>query len=124
MKLLKEDIIDIENKLVEGIKHSDVKFLDAVLHDQLLFIVPNGQVITKETDLASHTAGHMSVEKLEAVIEDIRVIDETAIVVVVYDTKGTMLGESIKGRFRYIRIWKLFDEGLKVIGGSCIQLPS
>ena len=124
MKLLKEDIIDIENKLVEGIKHSDVKFLDAVLHDQLLFIVPNGQVITKEMDLASHTAGHMSVEKLEAVIEDIRVIDETAIVVVVYDTKGTMLGESIKGRFRYIRIWKLFDEGLKVIGGSCIQLPS
>jgi hypothetical protein len=118
----KEEIIEIENKLVQGIKSSDIKLLDKILHDDLLFIAPNGQIITKEMDLASHRAGEMEVEQLIANFEDIKIIGDNAIVVVVYDTKGKMLGNSIQGQFRYIRIWKMFDVGLKVIGGSCFKI--
>jgi len=45
-----------------------------------------------------------------------------AIVVAIYDTKGIMLGNPIQGQFRYIRIWKQLNDGLKVIGGNCFQL--
>ena len=122
MSINKEDIIDIENELIVGIKKSDVSFLDSVLHDDLLFIAPNGQTITKQIDLASHRSGEMFVEQLIPTIEDVKIIGDTAVVIVVYDTKGTMVGNPIQGKFKYIRIWKLFTDGLKVIGGSCIQL--
>jgi hypothetical protein len=96
--------------------------LDKLLHEDLLFIAPNGLVITKAMDLASHSAGEMEVEELIANYEDIRIIGDNAIVVVVYDTKGRMLGNAIQGQFRYIRVWKMFDDGLKVVGGSCFKL--
>jgi len=118
----KEDIIEIENILLEGIKTSDVAILDKILHDDLLFIAPNGQIVTKEMDLASHRAGHMDVEQLTSNFEDIKIIGSNAVVVIVYDTKGTMLGNPIQGKFRYIRVWKMFNDGLKVIGGSCFKL--
>jgi hypothetical protein len=122
MQITKEKIAELEGKLAEGIKKSDVTFLDTILHDNLLFVTPNGQMITKAMDLASHRAGEMIVEQLVYKIEEINIIDDTAIVGVVYDTKGSMLGNQIEGQFRYIRFWKQFPDGVKVIGGSCMQL--
>ncbi|RDC66234.1 nuclear transport factor 2 family protein [Adhaeribacter pallidiroseus] len=117
-----KEIIEIENKLLQGIQTSDLALLDKLLHNDLLFIAPNGQVVTKEMDLASHQAGEMEVEQLTAEFEDIKIIGDNAIVVVVYDTKGKMLGNPILGQFRYIRVWKKFSDGLKVIGGSCFKV--
>jgi hypothetical protein len=33
-----------------------------------------------------------------------------------------MRGHPIEGRFRYIRIWKQFEDGWKVLGGACSML--
>ncbi len=118
----KTTIIEMEEQLMVAIKTSDLSFLDKVLHHHLLFLAPNGQLITKAMDLASHRAGEMVVDQLVSTIEAINIIDDTAVVVIVYDTKGSMLGQPIEGQFRYIRIWKQFNDGLKVIGGSCFKL--
>ncbi|WP_210489133.1 nuclear transport factor 2 family protein [Rufibacter aurantiacus] len=112
----------MEERLIEGIKDSDIKFLEKSLHKDLLFLAPNGQIITKEMDLASHRAGEMEVEQLIPTFEQVRIIGDTALAVVVYDTKGTMLGNPIQGKFRYFRVWKQFPDGLKVMGGRCIKL--
>lgn len=120
----KETIENLEERLVEGIKNNELHFLDQVLHDDLLFIAPNGQIITKAMDLSSHRNRDMVVEELVTSIEEIRIIGDTAIVVLIYNTKGTMLGNPIQGKFRYIRVWKLFQDGLKVIAGSCILINS
>ena len=120
--MTRTEITDLENKLLEAIKKSDISVLEQILHDDLLFIVPNGSVITKEMDLASHRAGAMVVEKIIPSIEQINIIEDTAVVTVVYDSKGSMLGTPIQGKFRYIRFWKKFPDGMKVIGGSCTQL--
>jgi hypothetical protein len=122
MKVSRVQVVELENKLIEAIKSSDVDFLNEILHNDLLFMIPNGQIITKADDLASHRAKRMIVEKIESTIELINIIDDTAVVVVVYDTKGQMLGNPIEGKFRYIRIWKLSETGLKVIAGSSMQL--
>jgi hypothetical protein len=122
MEITKQHVIDLEQKLIEGIRSSNIQFLDNILHDNLLFIAPNGNVITKKMDLASHRSGAMKVEKIISNVEAINIIDDCAVVIVVYDTKGTMLGNPIQGKFRYIRIWKQFNDGLKVIGGSCCKI--
>ena len=56
------EIIEIENQLIKGIKTSDLKFLDKIIHDDLLFIAPNGETVTKAMNLASHRRGEMVVE--------------------------------------------------------------
>ena len=118
----KEIIIDLELQLIEAIKTSNIEFLEKVLHDNLLFLAPDGSIVTKESDLDSHRAGEMVVEQLIPAFEDIKIINNTAIVVVVYDTKGTMMGNPIEGKFRYIRVWKQFNDGIKVIAGSCFKI--
>jgi len=62
------------------------------------------------------------VEELKSTIEQINTIESTAVVIVIYTTKGKMLGTPIEGRFKYNRIWRSFSGDWKVIGGSCIQL--
>lgn len=111
-----------ERQLAEAIKKSDVSLLEEMLHDDLLFMAPDGQIVTKAADLASHRAGSMEVQGLAVTIERINIIGDTAVVTVVYETKGRMLGRAIEGRFRYIRIWKMLDGELRVIGGGCLSL--
>ena len=122
LEMTVEEIITIENQLIEAIKTSDVNSLDRMLHDDLLFIAPNGQTVTKEIDLASHRSGQMEVEQLIANFENVKVMGDNAVVIVVYNTKGKMLGTLIEGQFRYIRVWKMFPDGLKVVAGSCFKI--
>jgi hypothetical protein len=122
MKLVKEEIIKLEYQLIDAIKKSDTAFIEQILHDDLLFLAPNGEVVTKQMDLAAHRSGQMIVEQLIPEFEDFKIIGDTAVSIVVYDTKGIMMGRVIQGKFRYIRNWMLFDDSIKVIGGACIQL--
>jgi Domain of unknown function (DUF4440) len=90
MKLNKEEIIKVENKLIEVIKTSDIDFIENILHNDLLFLALNGQVVTKEMDLTSHKLKQMTVEQLIPNFEDLNIIGDTAISVVVRDTKGSV----------------------------------
>ncbi len=122
MDIQRSDIEKMEMLLIEGIKKSDISFLDKTIHEDLLCIGPDGRTITKEMDLTSHKAGEMVVEELTPTIEDIHIIGDTAVSTIVYDTKGRMLGNPIEGKFKYIRVWKMFVDGLKVIAASCFKL--
>lgn len=122
MALSKDAILEAERGLIEGIRNSDIPYLTRVLHDDLLFVIPNGQVITKQMDLDSHRRGDMVVESLIPTFEDVRILNDLATVIVVYETKGSMLGNPIQGKFRSIRMWKGYGDGPKVIGGACFML--
>jgi len=118
----KSSVLENEERLIGAMRRDDVGYLGRILHDGLVFMAPNGQVVTKQMDLDSHSRGEMIIESLVPAYEDVRIVEDTATVVVVYETKGTMLGKPIQGRFRYIRVWKEFADGLKVIAGSCFML--
>jgi len=116
-----ETIVNAEIELLTAIKNADVSTLDKMLHDDLLFNLPDGQTITKQFDLDSYRSGKMKVETLEASDQIINIIDDVAVVSVVVSLKGKYDNNSLQGAFRYIRVWKQF-EGVKVIAGSCVQL--
>ena len=118
----KEIIRNLELQLIEGIRTGDIEFLERILHDDLLFLAPNASIVTKESDLNSHRTGEMVVERLLPTFEEINIIHDTAISVMTYDTKGSMSGTPIEGKFRYIRVWKQFNDGIKVIAGSCYKI--
>lgn len=117
-----EAIVNAEIELLTAIKNADVLILEKILHDDLLFNLPDGNTITKEFDLSSYRSGKMKIDALEASDQIINLIGDTAVVSVIVSLKGVFDATPINGAFRYIRVWKQFDESLKVIAGSCIQL--
>jgi ketosteroid isomerase-like protein len=117
-----EDVVTAEIELLTAIKNADVSTLEKILHDDLLFNLPDGNTITKSFDLDSYRSGKMKIESLEASDQIINIIGDTAVVAVVVSLKGTYDANPINGVFKYIRVWKQFDENLKVIAGSCIPL--
>lgn len=122
-KIDREDVVEAENKLFSAQLVSNVDILDQLLHDDLIAVAPTGQVITKEMDLNSHRAKTMIIEDASTEIDDIKITGDTALSIVTMTAKGKMMGTPLEGKFLYFRVWKCFDDRLKVIGASFMQLP-
>ncbi|MCG8328026.1 MAG: nuclear transport factor 2 family protein [Chitinophagales bacterium] len=118
----KDQIVALEKRLLEAMKNSDIDALDELLHDDLLFVIPTGQTVTKQMDLANLQSGNLKIEVISSSEQEISLIHDNAIVSVVISLKGNYLDNPIDGQFKYIRTWKLFNEGWKVIGGAGIQI--
>lgn len=124
MEVNAQNVKILEEQLAQAIKSHDLIKIDKLIHKDFMFIAPNGITVTKEMDLASHRSGNMIVEALNVTIEDIRVIEDCAISMSVYHTKGRFMDMPIEGVFKYIRTWKQTSDGIQVIGGSCIRIES
>jgi len=122
-KIQREDVVEAENKLFSAQLVSNVEILDQLLHDDLIAVTPTGQVVTKEMDLSSHKAKTMIIEDASIDIDDIKIIGDTALSTITMKAKGKMLGTPVEGTFRYLRVWKRFDNVLKVIAATIVQLP-
>ncbi len=122
-KISREDVIEVENKLFSAQLVSNVEILDQLLHDDLIAVTPTGQIVTKEMDLNSHRAKTMIIENASTEIDEIKITTDIALSIVTMTAKGKVMGTPLEGKFRYFRVWKLFDGKLKVIGASFMQLP-
>jgi len=117
-----QKIREVETQLLEAMKISDIKTLDQLLHDDLLFVIPSGEVITKEMDLETHKSGNLVFEEITSSIDSIKQIGENAVVTLSLKIAGKMLEQHFEGNFRYLRVWKMFDNQLKVIAGSGVAI--
>lgn len=122
-EITRENVVEAENKLFSAQLVSNVDILDQLLHDNLIAVAPTGEIITKEMDLNSHKAKTMIIDDASTVIDDIKISGDTALSIVTMTAKGKMMGTPIEGKFRYFRVWKRFDDTLKIIGASIMQLP-
>jgi hypothetical protein len=121
-EITRENVVEAENMLFSAQLVSNVEILDQLLHDDLLAVAPTGEIITKEMDLNSHKAKTMIIENASIEIDDIKTTGDTALSIVTMTAKGKMMGTPLEGRFRYFRVWKRFDDKLKIIGASFMQL--
>ena len=120
----KAQVIASETRLVEAMKTSNADLLDELLHDELLFNGPNGETATKEIDLANYRTGNIHLHTVEPSDRMLSVIGDNVVVAVTVEIKGNYLGQDIDGKFRYLRVWKAFDNTWKVIGGSVVALSA
>ncbi len=119
---MKTVITKLENQLLTAIQNRDIKFLNELLHDDLLFVIPTGQTVTKEMDLANLESGNLKIDHISSEEQTINLIEDCAIVSVVINLKGSYLDQPIDGKFKYIRTWKQFENNWKVIGGAGMTL--
>jgi hypothetical protein len=118
----KTQVIAHEEKLLEAMKNSNVELLDELLHDDLLFDTPDGKTATKTIDLDNYRSGNIHLRVLEASDCILNTIGDNAIVAVTVRIEGSYLGQEINGKFRYLRVWKLFGDSWKIIAGSVIAI--
>jgi hypothetical protein len=121
-KLTENSVLQQENKLYSAIKDSNISTLDQLLHDDLLFILPSGEAITKEIDLNTYRGGALKVDELLPEIENLNIIDDMAVITLTMKLKGKFNEVPFEAKYRYIRFWKKFDDGIKVVGGSGIAI--
>jgi len=103
-------------------KTCDVTKLARLLHDDLLFNLPNGETITKAMDLDTYNSGNMQISDISAVDLVIKLIADNAIVSTTIQTSGRFFDHPLDGTYKILRVWKQEKEYLQVIACSSVVL--
>jgi hypothetical protein len=118
----KAQIIANEKNLLEAMKTNNVELLDKLLHDDLLFNGPTGETATKAMDLKNYLSGNINLHTVQSSDQMLSMVGDDVVVAVTVEIKGNYLGQEIDGKFRYLRVWKLFGNNWQVITGSVVTL--
>ena len=111
-----------EQTLRSAMLTSDVQTLDQLIDDDLLFIGPDGSVLSKESDLGFHRSGEQRITALDFQDQHIRARGSVASVSVLAHVAGVFKGLAFEGRFRYLRVWHRTAGGWRVVAGSVFAL--
>lgn len=115
-------ILECEKRLLEAIKNSDIKELDELLHDELIFNIPNGQTINKVMDIENYKSGIMSVSEIIVLNQNIKCNTKNATVITTIYLKAKYGKQLVEGKFRYCRVWIPTVNSWKVIEGNAVQI--
>jgi ketosteroid isomerase-like protein len=113
------ELVALEAALRRAQLDADVDALDRLISENLLFTGPDGQLITKAQDLATHATGQVRFRRHTPVeLRVRRVGSEVAITALCADLTVEVAGTAIEGRFRYTRVWARDpDQRWQVVGG-------
>jgi ketosteroid isomerase-like protein len=106
-----------ESALRQAQLAGDVRELDRLIDDALVFTGPNGAVCGKKDDLDAHRRGLVRIMRLEPSEERIQRFGHIAVVSVRMEMSGTFEGETFAGPFRYTRVWRAQADGWRVVAG-------
>jgi ketosteroid isomerase-like protein len=120
------EIVMLEAQIRAAQLNADVATLDRLIADQLLFTGPDGQLGTKEQDLAAHGSGSVRFRTHEPEELRTRRIGETVVVSALRARLAVeVAGSLVQGIFRYTRIWAKENGGpWQVVGGHVSEIPS
>ncbi|MNJ91868.1 hypothetical protein D3C87_95230 [compost metagenome] len=121
---LKGLVLQAEKQLLWAMKTADLALLDELLHDDLLFMLPGGETITKQQDLEVYRSGEFVINGIDSVIEQVSIIENNVVVTLTNEIRGTHQNNAFAGKYKYIRVWNYSKDQLKVIAGSGTQLPT
>ena len=119
-----QKIAELEERIRQAQLNADVKALDELISDNLLFTGPNGQLGTKEQDLEAYRSGVVRFLKPEP--EELRVRrigDDVAVSAVLTQLVVEVAGQINRGTYRYTRVWARENGSWRVIGGHVSEVP-
>lgn len=116
-------ITECEKRFLEAIKTKDLDTLDELIHEDVLFLLPNGHTLTKPQVLDNYREGNIMISMSTSSEIKMNVIGDTAVITLNIELQGRYFDQVINSHFRYLRVWKLFFGHWKVIAVSGVKLP-
>lgn len=110
----------LEEKLRQAMLASNVSALDELIADDLIFTLPNGLVINKQTDLEAHRSGVQKFIGLEISDRQVKDYGNFAIITV----KTEIVSQVFSGTFRFTRVWAKQQERWQIVAGHVSQITA
>ncbi|OAH57768.1 MULTISPECIES: nuclear transport factor 2 family protein [Bacillaceae] len=89
-------IIEHEEMLRKAMLSSNLKTLDEMIHDDLIFVNHFGQILTKEADIEAHRSRVLNFTDIEVMDQRVKLLDRSAVTVTRVSLKGTVGADSIE----------------------------
>jgi ketosteroid isomerase-like protein len=117
-------IEQLEAELAQAMLNNDLKTLDRLLSDDLIFTGPDGNTIDKAQDLALHRSGDTLLTTYEMERLLIRIYGSIAITDVKVRLAGSFKSESFEGLYQYLRIYLNQHDRWQIIGGQVTAITA
>ncbi len=118
------EIVVLEEELRKAMLNNDIKKLDELIDDSLVFVSPDGTLADKKTDLAVHKKKAQKMSKLNPSEQIIQMYDSCAVVSVTMDIAGLFNKLDISGLYQYLRVWSKIENKWKVVAGCVSKVVS
>lgn len=118
MQIEEMTIETLEERLRQAMLDSDVSTLDKLIADDLLFTLPTGLVIDKQTDLAAHRSGIQNYHDIEIDDRQIHHYGDWAVVTL----KAEMTAKVFSGTYRFTRVWAQRQHRWQIVAGHASQV--
>lgn len=115
-------IADLEEKLFDGFKRTDLNTLYLLFANGMLFHDQHGNVLDKEMGLDAYRSGMIKITKINVSKREIRVFESIVIVSASLFIKGSYSNFLLKGKYQWLRVWAKVREDWKVISASCTRI--
>jgi hypothetical protein len=110
-------ILELEERLRLAMLNSDVSILNELISPELLFTNHLGVLVSKEEDLNAHSSKAFVFNALDLSDSKILVQNNTAVVSVKAEIKGSYNGQPTNGVFRFTRFWFNTSGKWQVVAG-------
>jgi ketosteroid isomerase-like protein len=119
------EIVALEADLRHAQLTADVGALDRLIADDLLFTGPDGQLGTKAQDLAAHQSGVVRIRDHQPTELRVRRVGiDVAIVALRTHLVVEVNGATVRGSYRYTRVWAREEGEWRVAGGHVSATPA
>jgi hypothetical protein len=117
-------IAELEEKLLDGFKKTDLRTLDLLFAEGMLFHDQYGNVLDKEMDMNAYRTGLIRINKIDVSRREIRVFESIVIVSASLFIKGSYSDILLNGKYQWLRVWGKVKEDWKVISASCTSISA
>ncbi len=121
----KQQVEELEQQWRTAQLAGDVATMDKLLSDDYIGISINGQVNTKAQQLERTSSRRVALTRLDLNEMKVKLIGAIAIVTSRAEVEGTSDGESVKGTYRYTRVYQHLPSGMwKITSFEATRIPT
>jgi ketosteroid isomerase-like protein len=120
----KQQVEELEQQWRAAQLSGDVAAMDKLLSDDYIGISMNGQVNTKAQQLERTSSRRVALTRMDLNEMKVKLIGSIAIVTSRAEVEGTSDGESVKGTYRYTRVYQHLPTGVwKITSFEATRIP-
>ncbi|SHN24470.1 nuclear transport factor 2 family protein [Gracilibacillus kekensis] len=117
-------IYEYEEKLRNAMINGDLEQLEKLISDELSFVSPYGQVVTKEDDLNTYRSGLVNITEIKFLNQKVISLGNVSVTITKARVQAIIAGQHRDDEMYYTRIWQTHKNESKVISGHCSFVKS